>query len=45
MHLEVALAMWQLLVPAARWQHIGAWCDFLQVNTNVPGGRGGYFSM
>ncbi len=29
MHLDVGVAMWQLLVPPSRWQHIGAWCEFL----------------
>lgn len=28
-HLDVGVAMWQLLVPPSRWQHIGAWCEFL----------------
>lgn len=29
-HLDVALAMWQLLVPASRWQYMPDWCAFLQ---------------
>ncbi len=29
-HLDVAVAMWQLLVSPSRWQHIAAWCEFLQ---------------
>lgn len=28
-HLDVALAIWQLLVPPSRWRHIQAWCEFL----------------
>lgn len=30
MQLDVALAMWQLLVPESRWPHMAAWCEFLQ---------------
>jgi DCN1-like protein 1/2 len=28
--LDTALAMWQLLVPASRWQLIDEWCAFVQ---------------
>jgi len=30
--LDVALAMWDLLLPSSRWQHIEAWKDFLQTH-------------
>lgn len=30
--LDVALAMWDLLLPPSRWKHIEAWKDFLQTH-------------
>ncbi|KAL4452395.1 hypothetical protein ABPG75_008057 [Micractinium tetrahymenae] len=30
--LDVALAMWDLLVPPSRWQHVEAWKDFLRTH-------------
>lgn len=30
--LDVAVAMWQLLVPSSRWQYIGEWCEFVQTH-------------
>lgn len=32
MQQDVALAMWHLLVPPARWAHIGAWCAFVEAH-------------
>lgn len=30
--LDVALAMWDLLLPPSRWQHIEAWKEFLRTH-------------
>ena len=30
--LDVALAMWDLLLPPSRWQHIEAWKEFLHTH-------------
>lgn len=32
MQLDVALAMWDLLAPTLRWQHIEAWKDFMRTH-------------
>ena len=32
MQLDVALAMWDLLLPPSRWQHIEAWKEFLRTH-------------
>lgn len=32
MQLDVALAMWDLLLPPSRWQHIEAWKAFLRAH-------------
>jgi DCN1-like protein 1/2 len=29
-HLETALAMWQLLIPESKWSYIGEWCSYLE---------------
>ncbi|KAG7675062.1 hypothetical protein Ndes2526B_g07910 [Nannochloris sp. 'desiccata'] len=29
-HLETALAMWQLLIPESKWPYIGEWCRYLE---------------
>jgi DCN1-like protein 1/2 len=34
--LDMAVAMWQVLVPPARWAYIGAWCDFLRAHHGRP---------
>lgn len=34
--LDVALAVWQLLVPKSRWRHINEWCEFLQEHHKRP---------
>lgn len=31
---DVAIAMWQLLLPAHRWRYTQDWCDFLQAKHN-----------
>ena len=30
--LDVAVVMWQLIVPPTRWRYIGDWCGFLQTH-------------
>ena len=32
MQLDVALAMWDLLLPPSRWQHIEVWKEFLSTH-------------
>jgi DCN1-like protein 1/2 len=29
-HLDTALAMWQLLIPESKWSYIGEWCSYLE---------------
>jgi len=37
--LDVALAMWDLLLPPSRWQHIEAWKEFMRTHHKRPVSR------
>ncbi|PRW57295.1 DCN1 2 [Chlorella sorokiniana] len=37
--LDVALAMWDLLLPASRWQHVEAWKEFMRTHHKRPVSR------
>ena len=37
--LDVALAMWDLLLPSSRWQHVEAWKEFMRTHHKRPVSR------